>query len=151
MCVCVCVCIYIYIYIYIYIPPPQLSLYSFSFCLMQKLLTFKFIYFPYYYKTFFQNCKYGYKLGRVKSFAIFWWHEAQFSCSRCFCLGHEGNQPHQTVRYWGCLILSQCYLPYLPLWLRAPLWNPPFKAYLTLPYCHRSCNLREISWTIWLL
>ena len=56
-----------------------------------------------------------------------------------------------TVRCWACLILSKCYSPDVPLWLGALSQNPQFLAYLTLPDHQDSRNLREISWTIWLL
>ena len=37
--------------------------------------------------------------------------------SRCFCQGYEGSKPYWSVKCWVCLILSECYLPEVPLWL----------------------------------
>ena len=44
------------------------------------------------------HCFYFMWIGWVKSFAIFWWHEAQFSN---FCQSCVGDEPHWTVRCWA--------------------------------------------------
>ena len=72
--------------------------------------------------------------------------KAQFSRSKCFCQGCEGDELHWTVRFWARLILSKWCSPDFPLWLGA--W---FQTYLTLSDHQGSCNLCKISWTICLL
>ena len=46
----------------------------------------------------------------VKSFAIFWSCEAQFSNSEYFHKGREDDELHWTTRCWTHLMLSECYL-----------------------------------------
>ena len=76
------------------------------------------------YNLMMMMMRYIYIPGWVKSFAIFWLCEAQFSSSWCFCWGHEGDEPHWTVRCQACLILSKCYSPDFPL---SYLPTPPLR------------------------
>ena len=57
-----------------------------------------------------------------------------------FAAGHEDNEPHWTVRYWACLILSECYLMDLTLWLRAEFMV------LGLPDLIWSLRLLQLEW-----
>ena len=85
---------------------------------------------------------YNLLLGWVKSFAIFLWRKAQFSSSKFFCW---------TVRGKARLILSECSLPDLLLWLGARPRNPLL---LGLPDLARLSNFLQrsnIFCIIWLL
>ena len=89
--------------------------------------------------------------GWVKSFMIFWYCEAQFSCSECFYQSHECNEPQWTVRCWAQLIpFKFCFL-YLPLRLGEWTHNPYVLAYLTMSDSWGLCKQSEISWIILLL
>ena len=61
------------------------------------------------------------KIGESKVFAVFWLCETQFNSSRCFWLGHDGNEQQWTVRRRGHLIFSECSVAwihcYRPAWL----------------------------------
>ena len=52
--------------------------------------------------------------------------QAQFDSSGCFCQSHKGDKPHYSVRCWAHLILSECSLSDLSLWLGTQPWffNP---------------------------
>ena len=87
----------------------------------------------------------------------FWWHLVSTRTSQKFCnilvvhmhnssalnaFAEIGKVMNKSV-FWKCqapLILSECYLRNLPLWLRAQPRNPQFLANLTLSDRRDSCN-----------
>ena len=80
----------------------------------------------------------------VKSFAVFWFLQAQLGSSECFFQSCENVESHWTMRCWTHLIVSKSYLLDLSLCLGASDQNPWFWAYLTFADYQSSC-------TTWLL
>ena len=105
--------------------------------------------------TFVRWCVKIFSPPTVSVLATMWW-STFFTCgtirrSRCYCCDRELNESHWTMRYRARLILSQCYVTDLPLFLRPRPQNRKFSAYPILPGRRGSCNPSEKSSAICLL